>query len=216
MLCRNSYLPADRKKTIQTQDKLKITTVKTTSQTIPNLQASLSKLASETYQGSSKNKSVLLKLLAECHEILGKCVEIVARQSLWHGCTFHFNLLFTPATSYFLFIELLSKKDNGYVWLQVLWILFHSCRLLLVVEPCHRILMNLPEPYINIICEIERIVHDPILSEEVKKFWQQLLVLDNGFSACGLCQVNRQLLTSLASAIATYLVILIQFQRSNG
>lgn len=70
------------------------------------------------------------------------------------------------ATAYFLFIELLSKKDNGYVWLQVLWIIFHSCRLLLVVEPCHRITYESTRT-IHIVSDIERIVHDPILSEEV-------------------------------------------------
>lgn len=72
------------------------------------------------------------------------------------------------ATSYFLFIELLSKKDNGYVWLQVLWILFHSCRLLMVVEPCHRVTRE-SKKTIYIVCEMERIVHDPILTEEVQE-----------------------------------------------
>ncbi|KNC34607.1 putative gustatory receptor 43a [Lucilia cuprina] len=217
IMLRNSYLPADRQKVLQNQEKVKITTVKTTTLNTPNLQASLSKFSSENYQeGSSKNKTILLKLLAECHETLVKCVNIVASA---YGMAVLFILiscfLHLVATSYFLFIELLSKKDNGYVWLQVLWILFHSCRLLMVVEPCHRLTRESTKT-IHIVCEIERIVHDPILAEEVKKFWQQLLVLDGGFSACGLCQVNRQLLTSLASAIATYLVILIQFQRSNG
>ncbi|XP_037817724.1 gustatory receptor for sugar taste 43a isoform X1 [Lucilia sericata] len=215
IMLRSSYLPADRQKALQNQEKVKITTVKTTTLNTPNLQASLSKLASASYQ-EGKNKSILLKLLAECHETLVKCVNIVASA---YGMAVLFILiscfLHLVATSYFLFIELLSKKDNGYVWLQVLWILFHSCRLLMVVEPCHRLTRESTKT-IHIVCEIERIVHDPILAEEVKKFWQQLLVCDGGFSACGLCQVNRQLLTSLASAIATYLVILIQFQKSNG
>ncbi|KAM7346081.1 gustatory receptor 43a isoform 2-T2 [Cochliomyia hominivorax] len=215
-MLRNSYLPADRNKIIQNQEKGKITTVKTSTLNTPTLQATLTKLASESYQSTSKNKSMLLKVLAECHETLSKCVHIVAGA---YGMAVLFILiscfLHLVATSYFLFIELLSKKDNGYVWLQVLWIIFHSCRLLLVVEPCHRVTRESTRT-IHIICEIERIVHDPILAEEIKKFWQQLLVGDGGFSACGLCQVNRQLLTSLASAIATYLVILIQFQKSNG
>lgn len=70
------------------------------------------------------------------------------------------------ATAYFLLIEIFSKKDSGYVWLQVLWIIFHASRLLAVVEPCHRLTKESTKT-IHIVCEIERAIHDSILAEEV-------------------------------------------------
>ncbi|KAH8347779.1 hypothetical protein KR084_001012 [Drosophila pseudotakahashii] len=164
----------------------------------------------------AKNKGLLLKSLADSHESLGKCVHLLSNS---FGVAVLFILvsclLHLVATAYFLFLELLSKRDNGYLWVQMLWICFHFLRLLMVVEPCH-LAARESRKTIQIVCEIERKVHEPILAEAVKKFWQQLLVVDADFSACGLCRVNRTILTSFSSAIATYLVILIQFQRTNG
>ncbi|XP_052841463.1 gustatory receptor for sugar taste 43a isoform X3 [Drosophila gunungcola] len=222
----------------------KVSTVKKISMNRPAmpsaLHASLTKLNSETLPSESagdkaashslilnvellklgyfpaKNKGLLLKSLADSHESLGKCVLLLSNS---FGVAVLFILvsclLHLVATAYFLFLELLSKRDNGYLWVQMLWICFHFLRLLMVVEPCH-LAARESRKTIQIVCEIERKVHEPILAEAVKKFWQQLLVVDADFSACGLCRVNRTILTSFASAIATYLVILIQFQRTNG
>lgn len=108
-------------------------------------------------------------------------------------------LLHLVATAYFLFLEMLNKRDNGYVWVQMLWIIFHFLRLLMVVEPCH-LAARESRKTIQIVCEIERKVYEPILAEEIKKFWQQLLVVDADFSASGLCRVNRTILTSVSCA----------------
>ncbi|XP_002089457.2 gustatory receptor for sugar taste 43a isoform X6 [Drosophila yakuba] len=200
----------------------KVSTVKNISLNRPSmpsaLHASLTKLNGETQasESTAKNKGLLLKSLADSHESLGKCVHLLSNS---FGIAVLFILLscllHLVATAYFLFLELLSKRDNGYLWVQMLWICFHFLRLLMVVEPCH-LAARESRKTIQIVCEIERKVHEPILAEAVKKFWQQLLVVDADFSACGLCRVNRTILTSFASAIATYLVILIQFQRTNG
>lgn len=104
------------------------------------------------------------------------------------------------ATAYFLFLEMLNNRDNGYVWVQMLWIIFHFLRLLMVVEPCH-LAARESRKTIQIVCEIERKVYEPILAEEIKKFWQQLLVVDADFSASGLCRVNRTILTSVSCAL---------------
>ncbi|KAH8253453.1 hypothetical protein KR032_005532 [Drosophila birchii] len=220
---------------------VKVNTVKTISMkplAMPSaLHASLTKLNSETLPSEStgdsrslilnmellklvpfpaKNKGLLLKAMADSHESLGKCVLLLSNS---FGVAVLFILvsclLHLVATAYFLFLEMLNKRDNGYLWVQMLWICFHFLRLLMVVEPCH-LAARESRKTIQIVCEIERKVHEPILAEAVKKFWQQLLVVDADFSACGLCRINRTILTSFASAIATYLVILIQFQRTNG
>uniref|UniRef100_A0A1I8MVV8 Gustatory receptor n=1 Tax=Musca domestica TaxID=7370 RepID=A0A1I8MVV8_MUSDO len=210
-LLRTSFLPHVRVKEPQMTKNPKITTVKANSTV-----SSSSSLASESYQQNGKTKSLLLKLMAETHESLGKCVKLV---SSYYGMAILIILvscfLHLLATAYFLLIELFSNKDSGYVWLQVMWIIFHALRLLAVVEPCHRLTVESTQT-IHIICEIERTIHDSILAEEVKKFWQQLLVYEPRFSACGLCMVDRNILAAMFSGIATYLVILIQFQKTNG
>ncbi|XP_019890708.2 gustatory receptor for sugar taste 43a-like [Musca domestica] len=211
-----SFLTTESKKEIQMQNIPKITPVLPTKGHEPPLHISFTKITSELHQAPEKNKSLLLKMLAECHESLGKCVALVSSS---YGMAVLFILLscflHLVATSYFLFMEFLEKNSGGFSWLQVMWITFHTSRLLLVVEPCHRVSAESSKT-IHIICEIERGIHDSILAEEVNKFWQQQLVFKDRFSACGLVMVDRSLLTSIFSAIATYLVIIIQFQKSDG
>ncbi|KAH8267140.1 hypothetical protein KR018_010827 [Drosophila ironensis] len=198
---------------------------KLNSETLPNVSAGEKAAASSLILNvellklvpfPAKNKGLLLKAMADSHESLGKCVHLLSNS---FGIAVLFILvsclLHLVATAYFLFLELLNTRDYGYLWVQVLWIVFHLLRLLMVVEPCH-LAARESRKTIQIVCQIERKVHEPILAEAVKKFWQQLLVVDADFSACGLCRVNRTILTSFSSAIATYLVILIQFQRTNG
>ncbi|XP_068146462.1 gustatory receptor for sugar taste 43a isoform X1 [Drosophila tropicalis] len=204
---------------------LKVSTVKTMNfnpmmlpPAVTSLHSSLTKLNQESLASNSpaKNQGLLIKTMADNHESLGKCVVLVSSS---YGIAVLFILvsclLHLVATAYFLFLEMLSNRNNGYLWVQVIWILFHAFRLLMVVEPCH-IAARESKQTIKIVCQIERKVHEPILAEAVKKFWQHLLVADADFSASGLCRVDRTILTSFASAIATYLVILIQFQKTNG
>ncbi|XP_073813211.1 gustatory receptor 43a isoform X2 [Musca autumnalis] len=211
-LLRTSFLPHVRVKEPQMSKNPKITTVKANA----TVNSTASSLASESYQQNGKAKSSLLKLLAENHESLGKCVKLV---SSFYGMAILIVLvscfLHLLATAYFLLLELFSNNESGFVWLQVLWIIFHASRLLAVVEPCHRLCVESSQT-IHIICEVERTIHDSILAEEVKKFWQQLLIHEPRFSACGLCLVDRNILAAMFSGIATYLVILIQFQKTNG
>ncbi|KAH8300287.1 hypothetical protein KR044_012466 [Drosophila immigrans] len=219
LMLRTSYL--GDKSYASASNLVKVNTVRTISfnPMMPTaLHASLTKLNSEMLanESAAKNKSLVIRAMADNHESLGKCVRLLSSS---YGIAVLFILvsclLHLVATAYFLFLEMLNKRDNGYVWVQMLWIIFHFLRLLMVVEPCH-LAARESRKTIQIVCEIERKVFEPILAEETKKFWQQLLVVDSDFSASGLCRVNRTILTSFASAIATYLVILIQFQKTNG
>ncbi|XP_028899050.2 gustatory receptor for sugar taste 43a-like [Zeugodacus cucurbitae] len=195
-----------------------INSIKITPDQAMSLHDSLDRLNTESLpkEGLGKTRVVLLKSLADNHESLGKCVQIFSNTyGIAVLCILVSCLLHMVATAYFLFLGLLNRNISGYVWGQVMWIILHILRLLLVVEPCHIATLE-SKKTIQIVSEIERKVHEPVLVEEIKKFWQQLLVIDVEFSALGLCRINRNILTSFSSAIATYLVILIQFQKASG
>ncbi|XP_036333546.1 gustatory receptor for sugar taste 43a-like isoform X1 [Rhagoletis pomonella] len=146
-----------------------------------------------------KTRVILLRSIAENYDSLGKCVQIFSNA---YGVAVLFILvsclLHLVATAYFLFLALLNRNVADYVWGQVLWIAFHIFRLLMVVEPCHRATEE-SKKTIQIVSEIERKTHEPILAEEIRRFWQQLLVNDIEFSALGLCRINRKILTSLSN-----------------
>ncbi|XP_055390126.1 gustatory receptor for sugar taste 43a [Condylostylus longicornis] len=153
--------------------------------------------------------------IAYIHESLSKGVHSISSA---FGVTVVFMLvsclLHLVATAYFLFLELIERHPK-FSYLQFLWIAFHCIRLLLIVEPCH-VTTAEAKKTIQIVCEIDRNCHNPLIASSLKKFWQQLLADKPYFSACGMCNIDRQLLTSFSSAICTYLVILIQFQGANG
>ncbi|KAJ6636371.1 Gustatory receptor for sugar taste 43a, partial [Pseudolycoriella hygida] len=125
-------------------------------------------------------------------------------------------LLQLVATLYFLFVEILGGNDIFYTVLQFLWVFLHLARLLLIVEPCHITSVEASRTII-LVCEIIRSCNDAGVTFNLKKLWRQLLAdRTHFFSACGMCSIDRHILTSFSGAIATYLVILIQFQNASG
>ncbi|XP_050093855.1 gustatory receptor for sugar taste 43a-like [Anopheles aquasalis] len=68
---------------------------------------------------------------------------------------------------------------------------------------------------IIIINSLRRLYNEPDVAESINIFWQQLVGTSFSFSACGLCTIDRHIITSYCGAIATYLVILIQFKEAD-
>ncbi|XP_062553970.1 gustatory receptor for sugar taste 43a isoform X4 [Armigeres subalbatus] len=123
-------------------------------------------------------------------------------------------LLHLVATSYFLMVELVGDKDAVFSWIQALWLFIHIFRFLLTVEPCH--ITNVESRRtMTIVCNLMRICKDPLTKERLENFWRQLVDNNSVFTACGLCTIDRHIITSYCGAIATYLVILIQFKEAD-
>ncbi|XP_050093853.1 gustatory receptor for sugar taste 43a [Anopheles aquasalis] len=123
-------------------------------------------------------------------------------------------LLHLVATSYFLMVELVGDKDAVFAWIQALWLFIHMFRFLLTIEPCH-ITNAESQRTIIIINSLRRLYNEPDVAESINIFWQQLVGTSFSFSACGLCTIDRHIITSYCGAIATYLVILIQFKEAD-
>ncbi|XP_037049389.1 gustatory receptor for sugar taste 43a-like [Bradysia coprophila] len=169
-----------------------------------------------THQSVLSQDTFFVDRLASAHSYLGEAVGNissafgVALLVMLVSCLLHL-----VATLYFLFVEILGGNDAFYTVLQFLWVFLHVGRLLLIVEPCHLTSVEARRT-ITLVCEIIRSC-DPAVTQNLKKFWRQLLAdRTYFFSACGMCCIDRQILTSLSGAIATYLVILIQFQNSGS
>ncbi|XP_043470103.1 gustatory receptor for sugar taste 43a-like isoform X2 [Leptopilina heterotoma] len=118
-------------------------------------------------------------------------------------------------TAYFAYIEL---HDDNCSWrilsMQIVWIIFHIIGLLIIVQPCYWcITMN--KEIGTLICKLIVVNKKLHILKRLEVFSHQLLFRPLEFSVCGLFYIDRRLCTSIASAITTYLVILIQFQ-GNG
>uniref|UniRef100_A0A8D8B482 Gustatory receptor n=2 Tax=Culex pipiens TaxID=7175 RepID=A0A8D8B482_CULPI len=123
-------------------------------------------------------------------------------------------LLHLVATSYFLMVELVGDKDAVFSWIQALWLFIHIFRFLLTVEPCH--ITNVESRRtMAIVCNLMRTCQESVAKERLESFWRQLVGNNSMFTACGLCSIDRHIITSYCGAIATYLVILIQFKEAD-
>ncbi|XP_055709075.1 gustatory receptor for sugar taste 43a [Phlebotomus papatasi] len=159
----------------------------------------------------------ILEHLIDIHSSLGQAVHIM---STMYGIAILTSLvsclLHVVATAYFLLLEILEDGRGLFFTVQLLWLIVHNGRLLMVVEPCHSILTHAMKTT-KIVCDIQRYCKDPSIKEKLEVFWSQLVVQKSyfTFSALGMCKIDREIITSFFGTIATYLVILIQFQRSD-
>uniref|UniRef100_A0A182WAT1 Gustatory receptor n=1 Tax=Anopheles minimus TaxID=112268 RepID=A0A182WAT1_9DIPT len=157
----------------------------------------------------------IIEDLAEIHASLSYCIVLVSKTfgiallAVLGSCLLHL-----VATSYFLMVELVGDKDAVFAWIQALWLFIHIFRFLLTIEPCH--ITNVESNRtITIISNLRRSCKDVELIDSINMFWQQLIASNFSFTACGLCTIDRRIITSYCGAIATYLVILIQFKEAD-
>ncbi|XP_063926729.1 gustatory receptor for sugar taste 43a-like isoform X3 [Zophobas morio] len=122
------------------------------------------------------------------------------------GCFLH--LLVTP----YLLRSIISTASESELFIisQSIWMMGHVLRLFLIVEPCDGCFVQCKNSSL-IICNL--LCSD--LDREVKKSLKLLLLClsqcELDFTAFGLTRIHRRILTAIAGAVTTYLVILFQF-----
>lgn len=80
------------------------------------------------------------------------------------------SLLHLVATAYFLLVELVTKGFNPFTLVQIAWIIIHTTRLILLVEPCH---LAYYETHLtsDIISDAIRRPASPEIKERVSYWW---------------------------------------------
>ncbi|XP_037040410.1 gustatory receptor for sugar taste 43a-like isoform X1 [Bradysia coprophila] len=159
--------------------------------------------------------NIYLKNFAYVHETLGKTVISISSYfgitllMLLSSCLLHLTV-----TAYFLILSLLDQNalDPFHISLQAVWLVFHTFRLLLIVEPCNMTSAESSHTT-HLVCNILR---DRPKSAILESFWQQLIAKETYFTAHGICRIDRSILTTVLWSITTYLVILLQFEKIYG
>ncbi|KAK9886323.1 hypothetical protein WA026_015835 [Henosepilachna vigintioctopunctata] len=116
-------------------------------------------------------------------------------------------LLHLVVTPFFLITG--PQRKPLFVLLQVCWILVHLGRLLIIVEPTHRCIQE-HEKTNPLIVHLLSIVEEQEMRRKLEVFATQGQLCVIHFSLCGIVTIRRSLLASIASAVTTYLVIMIQ------
>ncbi|XP_018047793.1 PREDICTED: gustatory receptor for sugar taste 43a-like [Atta colombica] len=124
-------------------------------------------------------------------------------------CLIH--LIITP---YFLIMEADGRREPLFLAVQGLWCIFHIWRLFMIVQPTYAATTQGKKTTV-LISQLLSISCDKESRKQLEIFSLQLLHRPLEFSACGLFTLDRTLVTSIAGAVTTYLVILIQFQKED-
>nr|QHN69215.1 gustatory receptor 9 [Sirex nitobei] len=123
-------------------------------------------------------------------------------------------LLHLIATPYFVIIEIYGKRDQLLLTTQCLWCILHVGRIFVIVQPCYTVSEE-SKKTASIVSKLLSLDWEPEVRKQLKMFSLQLLHRPFELSACGHFSLNRSLITSIAGAVTTYLVILIQFQKGD-
>ncbi|KAG8258573.1 gustatory receptor [Homalodisca vitripennis] len=121
------------------------------------------------------------------------------------------SFLYVTSSLYFLFIHLLMK-DVIRIISQIFWTLSTICFLCMVVSLSSEVTRAANETN-TVVCKLITNTNvNPGLRKQLNSILLQVRRKHLEFSAGGCFHVNRQMLTSMATTVATNLVILIQFQ----
>ncbi|XP_045503536.1 uncharacterized protein LOC123700379 [Colias croceus] len=119
--------------------------------------------------------------------------------------------------------------ETGSIWfaaIQVGWFSLHACNVVLIVEPCHRMQVEVPMQCVVGCSHIEmdttrelvsRLVRraDAALAGGLRVFYRVLALNRPAVAPLGLCVLGRPLVVSMLGAVTTYLVIILQFKASD-
>ncbi|XP_028135351.2 gustatory receptor for sugar taste 43a-like [Diabrotica virgifera virgifera] len=129
------------------------------------------------------------------------CIPLIMLSCLLH-------LIVTP---YFLLAKIISDDtDIYYICLQSIWFMGHVGRVLIIVEPCQSCI-NEHNKTSSVISDMLTYEVDDTIKKGMTMFSLQFNRWKLRFSSCGFFKISRALLTSIAGAVTTYLVILFQF-----
>ncbi|XP_072394805.1 gustatory receptor for sugar taste 43a-like isoform X2 [Diabrotica undecimpunctata] len=117
-----------------------------------------------------------------------------------------FYLLITP---YDLYTAMLHRQYL-FILLQVLWMIGHLWRLLILIEPCNSVAQEVQKMSL-IVCKILSHKTDMEFNEELQLLLSMLDHCPIKFTSCNIVAMDRQLIISIAGGVTTYLVILFQF-----
>nr|WCC57868.1 gustatory receptor 4 [Papilio memnon] len=117
-------------------------------------------------------------------------------------------------SNYYLIAALCSPigfMRNINIILQFIWCTYHSFKILLLIEPCHRTHEQMEETRVLASQLTYRMTPsgEP-LPAELDTFHKQLILYNPSFSPLNICTLNRSQIAGIIAGVTTYLLIIVQ------
>ncbi|XP_050492519.1 gustatory receptor for sugar taste 43a-like isoform X3 [Bombus huntii] len=159
---------------------------------------------SKTYVNSISELIMVHSLLCDTVSLINTAFGVVLL-AVTISCLLH--LIITP---YFLIVQANEKHEWIFLVVQAGWCIIHISRMLIIVQPSYSTVAE-GKRTATLVSQLLSCCFEADVRRELEIFSLQLLHRPLEFSACGLFSLDRNLITSIAGVITTYLVILVQY-----
>nr|WCC57928.1 gustatory receptor 4 [Papilio polytes] len=124
------------------------------------------------------------------------------------------SITYLVVSNYYLIAALCSPigfMRNFNIILQFIWCVYHSFKILLLIEPCHRTHEQMEETRVLASQLTYRMTPsgEP-LPAELDTFHKQLILYNPSFSPLNICTLNRSQIAGIIAGVTTYLLIIVQ------
>nr|WCC57712.1 gustatory receptor 4.1 [Papilio dardanus] len=123
-------------------------------------------------------------------------------------------ITYLVVSNYYLIAAVCSPVGlmrNFNIVLQFIWCIYHSAKILLLIEPCHRTHEEIEETKVLASQLTYRMTPpgEPVPVELVT-FHKQLILYSPSYSPLNICTLNRSQIAGIIAGVTTYLVIIVQ------
>ncbi|XP_055604287.1 putative gustatory receptor 59f [Uranotaenia lowii] len=172
-----------------------------------------------TLKSDLPSHSDTLELLRKEHMLLHRLVfKINQEYGLLNIITMVLVLIGTSITCLEVYqhtnVQTFTIDALNYLIYSVVWVLMYICKMLLILYPNH--LMENEREYTGLLIQAIPLSDHEQFKIEVTIFTRQIMHQKGPYMACGIVALDLKLLASILGALTTYLVILIQFDKSDA
>ncbi|XP_046738259.1 gustatory receptor for sugar taste 43a-like isoform X2 [Diprion similis] len=150
----------------------------------------------ELIRSGSSNSAEMIYDLVTVHSSLSDTLLVInsvfGLPALVAVLTCLLHLIITP---YFLILEANGDHNEIFLVVQLMWCIGHVGRLLIVVQPCYAASVQAKGTAV-LVSQLLSVNWEPDVRKQLEIFSLQLLHRPLEFSACGLCSLDRSLVTS--------------------
>uniref|UniRef100_A0A1B6L7Y2 Gustatory receptor n=2 Tax=Graphocephala atropunctata TaxID=36148 RepID=A0A1B6L7Y2_9HEMI len=125
-----------------------------------------------------------------------------------------FSSFFHITVALYYLIVHINLGDIKFIANDGAWGVVYICHLILLIRPSSEVTASADETA-PMICQLINMTPDPAIKRQVKSFLLQVPNHNARFSALGFFDLRNDILTSMAGAVTTYVVIMFQFQSQN-
>nr|WCC57769.1 gustatory receptor 4 [Papilio glaucus] len=158
---------------------------------------------------------VSLREIADCYVTICNVVSDINKENGILLIVMYVSFVsYLVISNYYLIAAMCSPigfMRNFNIALQFIWCIYHSMKIFLLIEPCHRTHEQMDETRVLASQLTYRMTRPgQPLPAELETFQKQLILYNPTYSPLSICTLNRSQIAAIVAGVTTYLLIIVQ------